>query len=407
MTVRVRRWATTFDSLRNQGFRWLWLGRLSFSATFAMTTVAQGWLVYELTGSGTALAWVSSGGSVSMLCLSLVGGALSDRMQKRKLMVWCQAGMALNVLLLGLLVGGGWIRIWLMMASSVLSGVFFSLMMPAQQAITAELVDRETLLNAISLNSIGMGLMSIVGSSVAGLVIERFGAEGVYYAAAALNLLTALTWSRLPASGHSQVLLRSVWRDLFDGLRYLRQHRVLLVILGLGLARVLFAMPYRTFMPKFASEVMGFDATGLGLLLAAPGVGSLISSLTVASLRDFRSKGRLLLAAGIVLGACLAGFVSTQALWLVLGFLVIVGGMGNVCMVLSQTLLQSNSDDRFRGRVMSVYMLAWGLSPLGTIPAGVASDLLGVRLVIALQGMLVIAAYAAILVLRPAIRRME
>ncbi len=407
MTVRTRQWASTFDSLRKRDFRWLWLGRVISSATFSMGTVAQGWLVYELTGSGAALAWVNSGWGISTLCLSLFGGVLSDRVEKRRILLWTRAASVLQVLALGLLIGGGFVRIWLLMASSLLSGVFFSIMMPAQQAITAELVDRETLLNAISLNSIGMGVMGALTSSAAGFLIQYFGVASVYYVIAALNLVTAFTVLKLPSSGRTVSPSRSVWRDLFGGLDYIRRRPTLVMILLLVLVRVFFGMPYRTLMPKFATDVMGFDAAGLGLLMAGPGVGSLISSLTVASLGDFRRKGRLLLVAGVILGVSLALFVNAPALPLVFLFLVLVGASGNACMVLNNTLLQTNVEDRFRGRVLSVYMLMWGLSPVGTIPAGAISDLMGVRFVVTLQGVLCAATFLSLLLFRRDIKRME
>ncbi len=407
MTVRTWRWASTFDSLRKRDFRWLWLGRVISSATFSMGTVAQGWLVYELTGSGAALAWVNSGWGISILCLSLFGGVLSDRVEKRSILLWARLASMLQVLALGLLIGGGFVRIWLLMASSLLSGVFFSIMMPAQQAITAELVDRETLLNAISLNSIGMGVMGALTSSAAGFLIQYFGVASVYYAIAALNLVTAFTVLKLPSSGRTVSPSRSVWRDLFGGLDYIRRRPTLVIILLLVLVRVFFGMPYRTLMPKFATDVMGFDAAGLGLLMAGPGVGSLISSLTVASLGDFRRKGRLLLVTGVILGVSLALFVNAPALPLVFLFLVLVGATSNACMVLNNTLWQPNVEDRFRGRVMSVDMLMWGRSPVGTNPAGAGSDLIGVRFVVTMQGVLCAAAFLSFAMFRRDIKRME
>jgi len=373
----------------------------------SMGMVAQGWLVYDLTGSGTALAWVSSAPSVSMLCLSLFGGVLSDRIEKRKIMAWMWGAMALNTLVLGLLIGQGWVHLWLLIVTSLISGALFSMLMPAQQAITAELVDQDTLLNAISLNSIGMGVMGIIGSSAAGFLVERFGVQAVYYMIVVCHLLAAFTAFKLPATGTTGTSWRSVWRDLFGGLSYIGRRKALLIILGLTLARSVLAMPYRTLMPKFATDVMALDASGLGLLLAGPGIGSLVSSLTVASLGDFRQKGKLLLVAGVILGACLAIFVNLPTFSLIFVLLVLLGASGNVCMVINSTLLQTNVEDGFRGRVMSVYMLMFGLGPLGTIPAGAVSDLMGVRFVVTVQGVLFAAVFLLVMLFRPDVRRME
>ena len=166
-------------------------------------------------------------------------------------------------------------------------------------------------------------------------------------------------------------------------------------------------MPYRTMMPKYAQDVMGLDATGLGILLSAPGVGSLISSLVMASLGDFKGKGRLLLISGIVMGVGLVAFGSTQSFTLVLVLLAIVGAASNVCMVTNRALLQLNCDPPYLGRLMSAYMMMFGLTQLGTMPAGAIADTLGVPLVITVQGALFAAVFVAVLALGRKIRTLE
>ena len=407
LKVRRWRWNTIFSSLENRYFRWLWLGRLASSATFQMGAVAQGWLVYRLTGSALALGWVGAGWSISALILSLYGGALCNRVEKRDLLLWTRGAMVLNSLVLAVLATMGMIQVWHLAASSLFSGVIFAFMMPAQQAILAELVEKGTLLNAVSLQSLGMGLMGIFAASLAGVVIEATGVDGVYYGMALLYLLALFALTKLPKTGSSKAGALSIWSNLREGVRYIRFEPVLVAPLALALARVLLAMPYRTLMPKYAKDVLGFDATGLGILAAAPGLGSLISSLVLASLGDFRGKGKLLLIAGMVMGGSLIAFVNTGYLPLVLLSLALLGAISNACMVASQTLLQVNCADGFRGRVMSVYMMMWGLTPLGTIPAGALSDRFGVPPVITVQGMLFAAIFAAVFLFKPKIRRME
>jgi predicted MFS family arabinose efflux permease len=165
-------------------------------------------------------------------------------------------------------------------------------------------------------------------------------------------------------------------------------------------------MSYRTFMPKFAEEGMGMGAAGLGLLLAAPGIGGLLSSLATASLGDLRGKGKLLLASGAIMGASLYLFVNVPSLAGVLFCLVVVGAASSACMSLSNTLLQVNSEDRLLGRVMSVYMMMWGLMPLGTVPAGAVADQMGVRFVISVQGALLALVYVSVGALSPRLRKL-
>ena len=159
-------------------------------------------------------------------------------------------------------------------------------------------------------------------------------------------------------------------------------------------------------MPKFAKEVTGFEAAELGLPTAAPRMGSLLSSLVLASLGRFRAKGKLLLVAGTVLGISLVLFGNARTVWLVLSFLALAGAMSNVCMVTTQTLLQINAEDRFVGRVTSLQTMMSGLAPLGLLPAGAIADRMGVPIAASALGALLIAVFVVI-ALRARIGRLE
>ena len=401
-----RRW-TTFDALRDRHYRWLWIGSLASSATFQINTVAQGWLVYKLTGSAFALGWVSAGWAVSSLFLSLYGGAIADRVDKRNLIFWTRLATTANTLVLALLISTGAVQLWHLVVNSLLSGVLFSFLMPASQAITAELVDEETLFNAVSLNSVGMGLMGILSATVAGYLIQVVGVAGAYYVMVGLYALALFSLTRIPSTGRGEGSLNSVWADLREGVRFMGAHGVLPSLLGLTMAWTLLGMGYRTFMPKYAQDVLGLDAVGLGLLMAAPGVGGTISSLATASLGDFQGKGRLLWAAGAAFGLSLILFANIPYLIPVLLLLALVGAASNACMVSTNCLLQVHAGERMRGRVMSVYMMTWGLMPLGTLPAGALADRAGVPLVVTLQGALLAAVFVAVGLLWPRLRRLE
>jgi MFS family permease len=178
-------------------------------------------------------------------------------------------------------------------------------------------------------------------------------------------------------------------------------------LLGLVFARGLLAMPYRTLMPKYAQDVMGLDATGLGVLVAAPGVGSLISSLALASLGNWRGKGKLMLVSGVILGLALFGFASSQSFTLVLVLLAVVGATGNICMVTNRTLLQVGCEAPYLGRVMSAYMMMFGLTQLGTMPIGAWADWMGVPRVIAVLGAASTVTFVLVWVFLPRIRRLD
>ena len=235
--ARARRRLATFDALQDRTFRWYWIGMLASSATMQMGSVAQGWLVYELAGSAFALGWSSAGWSISNSLLSPWGGVISDRVEKRRLLLWCRGALVFGALAVTALVATDVVQVWHLAAYSLLRGIVFAIMMPAQNAYLAELVDRKTLLNAVSLNSVGMGVAGIFGGPLAGYMIETIGVEAVYLIVAFLYLVVLLTLFKLPATGTSDPGTRSVWGDIGDGVRYLRACPALIPLLALVLAR--------------------------------------------------------------------------------------------------------------------------------------------------------------------------
>jgi MFS family permease len=166
-------------------------------------------------------------------------------------------------------------------------------------------------------------------------------------------------------------------------------------------------MPYRTLLPAFAQDNLHLDASGLGLLMSATGFGALISSLILCSMGDPSRKGRLLIGSGLVLGLSLAAYVALPYMSTALVFIALVGATNNVCMVMNNTLLQGHCEEAYRGRVMSVYMMLWGLTPLGTLPSGALADRVGVPWVVVGMGALTLAIFAIVGRLRPEIRTLE
>lgn len=398
---------TTFTALQDRHFRWYWLAMLASSSTMQMGGVGQGWIVYELTGSALALGWVSAGWSITNSLLSPWAGVLSDRVEKRALLLWTRALMALSSLAIAGLIALDVIQVWHLAVYSLFRGVLFAVLMPAQNAYLAELVGRETLLNAVSLNSVGMGLAGIFSASLAGFLIEFVGAEAVYFGITLFYVLVLLMMLKLPLTGTTDPGSNSVWTDIVDGAKYIRVCPSMVPLLALVFLRGFFTMPYHTLMPKYAQDVMGLDASGLGILVAAPGAGSLISSLAMASLGDYRGKGKLLLGSGAILGLALVLFANTEIFLFVLLLLAIVGATSNICMVTNRTLLQENCEPAYLGRVMSAYMMMFGLTQLGTIPIGGFADRFGVPGVLGVLGGLFVLVIGLIWVTQPRVRRLR
>jgi MFS family permease len=183
MLSRTLNLGRSLVALKHPGFRWFLLGRVAASLTIYMRSVADGWLVYDKTGSALWLGWVSLAGSLTTLLLAPVGGVVADRFEKRSVLLVTRAVLlVVSAVVLASLIFSGQLQAWHIAVSAMLNGAVFSFMEPAQETIYSELVDRETVLNAVSLNFVIQGLLGILGSAAAGLLIdaEGIGAGGVY-----------------------------------------------------------------------------------------------------------------------------------------------------------------------------------------------------------------------------------
>jgi predicted MFS family arabinose efflux permease len=279
--------------------------------------------------------------------------------------------------------------------------------MPAQQSMVSELVGPETLMNAMSLDALGMGLMGVFGASLAGVAIEAIGPQSVYFAMALLYLLSLVAIMRVPDVPTRSTERRSALADIRGAFQYLRGEPLLVLVLALGVARVFFVMPYMSLLPAFARNNLGLDASGLGLLQSVLGLGGLVASLVAGNLGALRGKGRLLARSSAVLGLCLVALVTVPWLPAVYLALFLIGGLGNLYMVLSSTLILTHSDPAYRGRMVSVSMMEFGLMPLGTLPSGAIADRVGVPWVVGVQGAIVMAIFALVSWRKPELADMD
>ncbi len=405
MVARPRPWGSTFDALYSRGYRWFWYHRLCTEGAMYLDGVAQGWLVYHLTGSALALGWVGAGRAIASLLISPWGGVISDRMDKRALLIWTRVGMGLSALAVGVLATTGLVRVWHLALNTLLYGILSAVMMGAQQSIVSDLVDDKTVMNAVSMNAVCLGIAGLGFPVLSGYLIKWLNVATVYYVEAGVYALAVLTLLQVPRVNPDGGYREHPVRALAAGMRYTAQDAVLAGMIIVAMARFLFSGGYSTYMPKFAEEVLHFDAAGLGKLQAAPGLGALLASLGMASLRDYKHKGRLLLGTGIGMGAVLILYGMTRNVPLVFAMLVVLGACGNILRVANQTILQTGCDARYRGRVLSLYGMAMGAGPLLSVPMGALADTYGVPAVVTLQGALLAAVFAGLALFRPEVRK--
>jgi MFS family permease len=413
MTGRPRRVATggisfrkTFSALKHRNFRLFFSGQLiSFTGTW-MTTTAQGWLVYQLTGSKALLGLVAAAASAPMLFFATWGGWVADRYPKRSVIVVTQACQMVISLAMAALVWSGLVQPWHIIALSVLGGITMAFDMPARQSFVIEMTSREDLMNAISLNSSAFNCARIVGPSIAGFLMVQVGIpacfliDGLSFIAVIAGLLLMRLPKHTPIKSESSAIGQAL-----EGFRYVWGHRRVLTILSLFTVVGIFGWSYSVLLPAFAHDVLHLGANGYGTLMAGSGVGALVAALTVASAGHILPTRFMALGGIGIFSVALALFAFTRNLYLETLLLAIVGFGIVLYFSTSNTVLQSIVPDEMRGRVMGIWTLIFGgMIPLGSLQAGLMADLLGTPATIATGAL--ICAVAALVTLN-IIRRRE
>ncbi|MDA1297972.1 MAG: MFS transporter [Chloroflexi bacterium] len=397
----------TFESLASPQYRLLWFGLLMTMAALNMQMLARGFLSWELTKSPIMVGLTGAGFAPPILLLSLFGGAIADRVDKKRIIMAGQLGMGLLSLFIAVSIVSGAITIWHLIGSSVVQGTLFAFLMPARQAIIPQLVEKRQLSNAVALNASGMSLMTLSAPAIAGYIYSAGGPEAAYFTIAGLNIGAVLLTSFLkPAGQIGAAKAKRMWRDVKEGLRYARADRTVLMLLIVALSTTVLAMPMRTLLPVQIEEVFNRDVESLGLLLSMIGVGALAGSLLIAGLTTSQHRGMILLVTTAVSGLAilLAGLNTSYFVALAIMVLVGVGDSGR--RTLNASLIMEQTDSDHRGRVMGIYMMNFGMIPLGTLPLAALGDVIGIRWAFALAGALLIAAALLMTVATTRIRRL-
>ncbi len=376
----------TFESLGDRNFRWFFISTLGQFGGIQTQMLAMGFIVYELTGSPGRLGLVALVNAIPSLAFSLYGGMLADRVPRRLVLQVGQAFQALLAALVAVLLFLDLLRYEHLIAVVFFQGAGMALMMPARQAMIPEIAGEERLMNAISLSAAGMTTMRLIAPAIGGalLVIASsawlYGAVTLYYVVAIvalvpIRLATARTASA-PAARDAQG-----WAGVRDGIRYTARRPAILQVLALNLLIVSASMPWMFLLPGWVEDVLGLGGLHLGILLSVMGVGSLFGSLVIASLPP-RRRGLLYLLSAVLLAAGVLAFATVEAFWLA-ALLTVVIGIGHAGrMSLSTVLLQTYVDPEYRGRVLSIYMMEFGLVALGVFAVGAIAEVVGLQLAI-------------------------
>lgn len=378
MTAVLWQWST-FRSLGNRDFRYLWAGSVLMWAGGSIQTTAQGFMAYELTGSARALGVVSLAAAIPMLSLSLFAGAITDRVERKRLIQLFQGVEGLIAIGIAGAIWTGTITWIHLVAAAAAHGTLFAFMLPARQAIIPQLVPRQQVTNAMALNTAGMSVTTLTAPAVAGWVYTLTGPLYVYLMLASVFLISLTVTSVITVSWRTPPRdYSSTFGEIAKGLGYLRKVPLAMSLLLITFTTITLTMPLPTLLPVLVVEVYSDGAYALGILMGASGLGSLIGSLMVASLSQ-SNRGLLLFGGILVSGLALATIAVFPIYLLGVGAMITFGLGGSSLMTVGQPLLVEKVKDEYRGRVMSLYMMIFGLSPIAVLPVAASADLWGVQ----------------------------
>ncbi len=384
----------TFESLAILDFRWLWVSSMTSFTAMNMQMVARVWLVLRLTDdSPLAVTLVTISFALPVMFVSVIAGALADRVPRRRLMILGQSANALVTLIIGTLDLTGLVAFWHLMVAGVVNGSLMALNMPSRQALVSEIVPDDRLMNGIALQNSAMNATRIAGPAAAGFLISIHYIDtwGVFYLVAAIYGLSVL--SVVPMRAGREVSSRSgrgMTGDVKAGFRYALGDPVLRSLILMAFIPVLFGFSYYVLMPAWAREVLNIASNDLGVLMMTMGIGALAGSLLVAGLKNMSSQGLILLGCCLVWGLCLAAFAQTTSYALALPLLLLVGLASSVFMSLNMTLLQTHADPEMRGRIMSIGMMTFGMMPLSAVPFGIVAEQTGTPFALTLSGLMLV-----------------
>jgi MFS family permease len=370
-------WRTATAAFESPQFRWIFSSNMLFFLAMGGQSAVRPWLAFQLTDSELALGITSAAVAIPMLALAPFGGALADRFERRGMIMRAQAMVvAAEATVLALLLTGS-LAFWQLVAMTFVLGCAFPLMMPARQAIVANIVGRGGIGNAMAVNMAGMNLTRVVGPVGAGVLIAAIGIEGVYivnlslYALAIAAMLGVL---RFPPPETARAI--SIRRNMGDGFRYVGSHRLILLLLLYGLVPMFLAMPFQSLLVVFADDVWEVGSTGYGFLSGASGLGGVVGSIWVAS-RAKADRAHAMLYSALAFCGLLMAFSLCPWFYPAIGLVFFSNIFASAFGTFNNTAIQLLIPDAVRGRISSFLMMSFSLPLLGTLPVAAVAERFG------------------------------
>ena len=379
-----------FAAIANRNYRWYWFcaGFSSMGMTIGMIT--QGWLVLEITNSPFWVGLIAGLMGMGHVGFGLIGGVVVDRWDKRKVLIAVQALSGLVALAVSLLIFADRLELWHMAVAAVLQGVLMAVRLPSGNSMVYLMVGRKVILNALASQHIALNLSRIVGSVVAGTSIESLGVEYAYLFMAISALLGGLMVVMVRGDYRSLGNVEPFWRSAVEGLRYAWGSAPIRSLLLMSVLMEMFGFSFLVMLPVMARDVLGVGATGLGFLSAANAVGATVSTVIVAGLGDFKNKQALLIFTALGAGLSVLLFALSPWFALSLALSALVGATLMSYDAAMGTMLQLLTTDAVRGRVLGLYGLTFGFTPLGGFIQGIVASVYSAPLAVGMAGAVIV-----------------
>ena len=381
-------WPNGLRALAHRDYRLFWAGQLVSLCGTWMQSVGQSWLVLELTNSPLKLGLIGTLQFAPILVFSFVSGAIADRVRKRRLILGTQTALMGQALALTALAWSGHVQYWHVAVLAACYGLAQTLDMPARQSFVADLVGRRDIMSAIALNSTVFNGARVVGPAAAGLLIARYGVALAFLVnalsfVAVIGALLAIRTEGEPRPREGTTMRE----EIADGARYAARTPMIALVLGLIVSVSLFVMNFNTVVPLIAKDVLHEGAHGFGLLMASLGAGAILGALALTMLGDERPGVGFLVVGALVVCAGMLAMSAVRHFWVAAAVLLVIGFFQICFTATSNTTLQLTAPDRMRGRVMSLYAMAFvGASPFGSFLVGAIAESFGVPTACAVGG---------------------
>ena len=376
----------TFKAFNNFNYCLIWVSTTLMICSHQMVALAQSYWIYDNTGSATILGVVGIAAAIPLLFIAPIGGAVADRFNQKKLMIMCQtlqmsfAWAVVILLVMDLMV---WQHL---LVIGLGYGIIWATNGPARQALLPKILDKSVLPNGIALITAGMSIAGLIAPAIAGVLYAKFSPEFVFFVSSMLSVISLVIalFIRMPKS-KAEVKVTKITSDAIDGLKYLWSDTPTRMILIIGMVFFFMESPVHSLLSVLVVDVYKLESEGLGLLAAMLGVGGLVGNVFIASMPP-KKRGLIFIFLAFLSGCALMG-VSLIPVYLA-GVIILTfqGFAGGGQYPMMQILMLKNMDPKYYGRIMSIIMMFFGFMPLAVLPAGIASDILGIRTIIIILG---------------------